>query len=410
MIKDYIKVGIGNLFHRKMRSWLTMVGIFIGIAAVVALISLGQGMKEAIGNVFLNIGSDKLVVRAKSGLEFSGPPGSSAASNLTTHDMDVIKRVKGVDKVGARLIKPAKLEFNNEVRFYFAASMPDDEEGRQLITEVNRYEPEAGRLLKKGDKFKTFIGNSVANKGVFKKKKIELGNNIKINDVEFEVVGILKKTGNPQQDRVVIAPEDTIRDVLKIDREKVDVIAVKVQKGVDVNNVADEIEKSMRGDRDLKIGKEDFEISTPQQILATLDNILTIVEIVLIGIAAISLLVGGIGIANTMYTAVIERTKEIGIMKSIGAKNKDILLIFVIESGLLGLVGGAIGIAIGVGLSKIVEFLAFKFLGTSLIKAFFPWYLIAGSLLFSFLIGTISGFLPAKQAASLKPVDALRYE
>ena len=410
MIKDYFKVGISNLLHRKLRSWLTMIGIFIGIAAVVALISLGQGMKEAIGNVFLNIGADKLAVMAKSSSQFSGPPGSSAASNLTTHDVDVIKRVKGVDEVGARLIKPAKLEFNKEVKFYFAASMPEEEEGRKLITEFNRYETEQGRLLKKGDKFRVFIGNNVANKGVFTKKKIELGNKIKINDIEFEVVGILKKTRNPQQDRVVIAPEDALREALKIDKKKVDVIAVKVQRGVDINKVADEIEKSMRRDRGLKIGHEDFQVQTPQQILSTLDSILTIVEVVLIGIASISLLVGGIGIANTMYTAVIERTKDIGIMKSVGAQNKDILIIFVIESGLLGLVGGAIGIAIGILLSKIVEFLSFQFLGTSLIKAFFPWYLIVGSLLFSFLVGTISGFFPARQAAKLKPVDALRYE
>jgi len=409
MIKDYFKVGISNLLHRKMRSWLTMIGIFIGIAAVVGLISLGQGMKEAIGNVFLNIGADKLVVQAKSGLQFAGPPGSSAASNLTTHDMNVIKRVNGVEQAGARLIKPAKLEFSNEVKFYFAASMPDDDDGRELITEVNRYETEAGRLLKKGDKFKAFIGNNVADKGIFK-KKIELGNNIQINDVEFEVVGILKKSGNPQQDRVVIIPEDTMRQVLKVNKDKVDVIAVKVQKGVDVNKVADDIGRAMRRDRNLELGKEDFQINTPQQILETLDTILTMVEVVLIGIAAISLLVGGIGIANTMYTAVVERTKEIGIMKSIGAQNKDILLIFVIESGLLGLAGGAIGIALGIGLGKLVEFMAFQFLGTSLIKAFFPWYLIVGSLIFSFLIGTISGFLPARQAASLKPVDALRYE
>ncbi|MBS3100714.1 ABC transporter permease [Candidatus Woesearchaeota archaeon] len=409
MIKDYFKVGIDNLFHRKLRSWLTMVGIFIGIAAVVGLISLGQGMKEAIGNVFLNIGADKLVVQAKSGLQFAGPPGTSAASNLTTHDMDVIKRVNGVEQVGARLIKPVKLEFSNEVKFYFAASMPDDDEGRELVTDVNRYETEAGRLLKRGDKFKAFIGSNVANKGIFR-KRVELGNTIKINDAEFEVVGILKKSGNPQQDRVVIIPEDTMRQVLKIDRKKVDVIAVQVQKGVDANKVADDIERAMRRDRDLELGKEDFQISTPQQILETLDTILTMVEIVLIGIAAISLLVGGIGIANTMYTAVVERTKEIGIMKSIGAQNKDILLIFVIESGLLGLAGGAIGIVFGIGLSKLVEYLAFAFLGTSLIKAFFPWYLIVGSLVFSFLIGTISGFFPARQAASLKPVDALRYE
>ena len=108
MIKDYFIVGIANLFHRKLRSWLTMIGIFIGIAAVVGLISLGQGMKEAIGNVFLNIGADKLIVQAKSGSSFSGPPGSSAASNLTTHDLDVVKRVNGVDKVGFQTDKTCK--------------------------------------------------------------------------------------------------------------------------------------------------------------------------------------------------------------------------------------------------------------------------------------------------------------
>ncbi|MBI2107801.1 ABC transporter permease [Candidatus Woesearchaeota archaeon] len=410
MIYDYFKVGISNLIHRKMRSWLTMVGIFIGIAAVVGLISLGQGMEEAIKNIFFQIGSDKLLVTAKTGQRFSGPPGSSAAANLTTHDMAAIKRVNGVDKVGGRLIKSAKLEFNREVRFYFVASMPDDQEGRELVTAANRYEAESGRLLKRGDRFKAVIGHDVANKGIFKTKRIELGNKIKISDVDFEAVGILKKSGNPQQDRVIIIPEDALREVLGIDEDALDVIAVQAAKGVDINQASQNIERELRRERDVEEGKEDFEIQTPQQILETLGNILTMVKIVLIGIASISLLVGGIGIANTMYTAVLERTKEIGIMKSVGAQNKDILIIFLIESGLLGLTGGAIGVGIGMGLSKLVEIAATNFLGTSLIKAFFPWYLILGALTFSFLIGAISGLLPARQAALLKPVDALRYE
>jgi putative ABC transport system permease protein len=131
---------------------------------------------------------------------------------------------------------------------------------------------------------------------------------------------------------------------------------------------------------------------------------------VLVGIAAISLIVGGIGIMNTMYTAVIERTKEIGTMKAVGARNSDVLLVFLFESGLLGLVGGAIGIAIGYGLGKSAEYAATMALGTDLLQASFPWYLILGALAFSFVIGTMSGILPALQAAKLKPADALRYE
>ncbi len=137
--------------------------------------------------------------------------------------------------------------------------------------------------------------------------------------------------------------------------------------------------------------------------------ILNIIQIFLIGIAAISLVVGGIGIMNTMYTSVLERTKEIGIMKSIGAKNSDILIIFLIESGILGLIGGLIGIILGMSFSKLIE-LGAKLAGYGMIQVSFPLLLILGTLLFSFLIGTISGVLPARQASKLKPVDALRYE
>ena len=111
-----------------------------------------------------------------------------------------------------------------------------------------------------------------------------------------------------------------------------------------------------------------------------------------------------------MYTSVLERTKEIGIMKAIGATNKDILSIFLIESGLLGIIGGTIGILIGIGIGKLVETIASQTLGTDLLKAYFPWYLIIGALVFSFIVGTISGTLPAIKASKLKPVDALKYE
>jgi len=144
--------------------------------------------------------------------------------------------------------------------------------------------------------------------------------------------------------------------------------------------------------------------------LKSFQNIFGVIQAVLVGIAGISLIVGGIGIMNTMYTAVIERTKEIGTMKAVGARNSHILLIFLFESGLLGLVGGAIGIVIGYGLGKGAQYMATIGLGTDLLRAYFPWYLILGALVFSFLIGTLSGILPALQAAKLKPAEALRRE
>jgi putative ABC transport system permease protein len=129
--------------------------------------------------------------------------------------------------------------------------------------------------------------------------------------------------------------------------------------------------------------------------------------VVLVGIAAISLLVGGIGIMNTMYTSVVERTREIGIMKSVGARNSAILIIFLIESGLLGLLGGAIGVLAGLGLSKIAEVVAFQY-GVESLQAYMGAPLIIGALAFAFIIGSLSGTLPARQAAMLSPVDALR--
>ena len=129
-----------------------------------------------------------------------------------------------------------------------------------------------------------------------------------------------------------------------------------------------------------------------------------------VGIALISLLVGGIGIMNTMYTSVLERTREIGVMKAIGAKNSDVLGMFLIESGLLGLVGGAIGVIIGMSISKLVEIGANSAFGPGTIVAVFPPYLIIGALAFSFIVGALSGVLPARRASKLKPVDALRSE
>jgi len=283
--------------------------------------------------------------------------------------------------------------------------LPEDKEDIDLAMEANNYKIGLGRLLKKGDKFKAMIGYDFAED--FFDESLQLRDKVKIEDQTFTVVGILKKSGNPQQDSTLVIPEVAFREILDIE-EAYDIIPVKVSSGEDLSLVSERMNKELRKYRNVEEGKEDFTIQTPESILATLNTILMIVQGVLVGIAAISLLVGGVGIMNTMYTAVLERTKEIGIMKAVGARNRGILSLFVIESGLLGLIGGLIGITLGISISKLVEFVAFQVYDTYLIKADINIALLVGALLFAFLVGTLSGALPAKQAAKLKPVDALR--
>jgi len=174
--------------------------------------------------------------------------------------------------------------------------------------------------------------------------------------------------------------------------------------------VAETIERKLRRSRGEKEDQETFTVQTSEQLAQTFQSIFAVIQAVFVGIAAISLVVGGIGFMNTMYTAVLERTKESVTMKAVGAKNSDILYIFLFESGLLGLVGGSIGILLGVGIAKAVEYIATVQLGTVFLQAAFGYELILGALLFSFVVGSASGVLPAIQAAKLKPADALRYE
>ncbi|MCH7902390.1 FtsX-like permease family protein [archaeon] len=176
-----------------------------------------------------------------------------------------------------------------------------------------------------------------------------------------------------------------------------------------MKEVAERVEKKLKKSRDVNDKTQDFTILTPEELLESFGTVLNIITGFLIGVATISLIVGGIGIANTMYASVLERMKEIGIMKSVGARNKDILSIFIIESGILGAIGGILGVTLGFLISSAGGKIAAQ-AGFSFLKPSFPLWLTAGSILFAFIIGAVSGSLPAYRASKLKPVDALRYE
>lgn len=405
MKKDYLVLAFGNLKHRGLRSWLTILGIFIGIAAVVALISLGQGLENGIEKQFESLGKDKIIIEPRT----MGPPGSVTSESLilTSKDLEYIGDIDGVEWAMGYLVKTGQAKFKDESAIGFGIGVnPEDFEVGLDLQGVGIVD---GRALKDGDKFKVVLGYDHSIEGKIWEEGITVGEKIEIENQEFKVAGIIEKVGNPFDDGAIYIPKETLREVLNVGDEESQII-VKVSDGEDVNEVAEEIKRRLIKFRDEKEGQETFTVSTSEQLLNSFKDILGIVQAVLVGIAVISLFVGGIGIMNTMYTSVLERTKEIGIMKAVGAKNSDILYIFLIESGCLGLVGGVIGVLLGSGLAKGVEYVAVNMLGTNLLQASLDITLISAALVFSFLVGTISGVFPAMRAAKLKPVDALRYE
>ena len=404
MIKDHLIISVKNLRTRRLRSWLTMIGIFIGIASIISLVSLGEGLRNAIASQFSMLGTDMLTVQA-SGVQF-GPPGTGVVNPLQKENVNAIERIPGVEFAIPRIIKSAKIDFNEKASFTVVGSLPAGEQ-RKFIEDRLGLKSYKGRLLKDEDKLKIVVGNDFNDDSLFG-KPVNVGDSLLINDKQFEVVGILKKIGNFFLDNAVMMNEDVERDLFN-DKEDVSLIVVKVKKNADINSVKEDIEKTLRKKRNVKEGQEDFSVEVAADILKTLEDTLFAVQLFVYIIAGISLIVGGIGIMNTMYTAVVERTKDIGIMKSIGAKNNDIFLLFFFESGLLGLIGGFIGIIAGATFAKLLALIGSSQLNSNLIQAQISFFLVAGSLLFSFVVGCIAGITPALRAAKLNPVEALRY-
>ena len=405
MIQDYFNIAVKNLRKRKLRSALTILGIFIAIATIFILISISLGLQGAVEEQFRLLGTDKFFVQP-SALFIAGPGAAEDSSNFTIKDAEVMEKVSGVKEVTYMKFGNAEIDFKEEKRFFQVVGVPLD--SIDLLYETGAYETESGRLLEKSDSKEVILGNQYKNNNLFG-RPIDAGEKITINGVEFKVKGILKSLGNPSDDRLAIISYSDFREVFKSD-DLVDQIIVQVESGQDVKEVAAKAEKNLMRARGVKEKTKDFTVLTPEELLESFGTILNIITGFLLAVGGISLIVGAIGIANTMYTSVLERTREIGTMKAVGAKNSDILLIFLIEAGLLGLIGGLIGILFGYSISKTIEYIAVNQLGTNLLQAATPFYLIFGCLVFAFLIGAASGVLPAVQASKLKPVDALRYE
>jgi len=401
---DYLILALKNLKHRGVRSWLTLLGIFIGVTAVVALIGLGAGLQAAVSAQF-GISSTQIISVQAGGLNSFGPPGSGAVNKLTTDDVDAIERLSSVDVAIPRIISSVKMEFNNVVSFGSSTSVPDGRK-RKVAYEVLDSEVEVGRMLKDGDVRNVMLGYNFWKNGDIFGEPVVPGKTVLIQDERFKVVGILKKTGSLVFDNVVMMNDAPLRDLINYG-DDVDVIAVQAKSEDQMDKAKEDIEKLMRKRRDVKIGEEDFEVSTPESMMETVNSVLGGVQAFIIIIASISILVGALGIVNTMTTSVLERKKEIGIMKAIGGTNFQIFLQFFFESGLLGFVGGLIGVVLGTLIGVVGVAGINSFLGSEL-APIIDFVLIGFALVGSFLIGAIAGIVPAMNAAKQNPVEALR--
>jgi len=394
MLADYFLMAVNNIRHRKLRSWLTVIGIIIGVAAIISLVTVSRSLESTIESQFEQFGANRIIISPKG---FQGP--GTVSEGLTTKDVRTIERISGFKYVVPAIFISTEVKYKKEVGFTLINGIPS-ENFEEFFLDSNSQLKE-GRFIEPGDRFEAVVGSRVV-EDMFD-NPLKLGSKIEIRGREFEIVGILEEIGNSQDDNQINIPLETAREIFN-KPDDVDGIIAQVKSPDDIPLLQERIERELERDRH----DTNFQVVTATQILEQIGEVLGVIQFVLVGIAAISLIVGGIGIMNSMYTSVLERTKEIGIMKAIGAKNSDIFQIFLIESGLIGLVGGLFGTLLGTGIALIIGQLS-KNSGFLLIVKIEALVLIFG-LLFAFFVGVISGVLPAVQASKLRPADALRYE
>jgi len=420
-LKKSFQLALNLLFHSKLRSWLTIIGIIIGMAAVVAIISISQGAEQQLQQRLGSLGADVLTITPgasrASGIGFGGGGFGGGVStvttqkNLTSKDITAIKSVPNVEYVMGSVSGRADVSFSGKTSSNMNCQGVDISLWKDITTETLT----SGRFLTTGDSYAVVIGSNVAN-SIFG-KTISLNDKLIIGGQSFNVVGIVESGSS------IYMPISVARNVLEnAEGDFFSSISVKIS---DVNLANDTVNlitnRLMLSRGILQAKKQDFSVSNPAAFQQTIQQTLGTMTLFLGAIAAISLLVGAIGIANTMFTSVLERTNDIGIMKAIGARNKDVLSIFLLNSGLIGFIGGLGGVILGSIASTLVSSAAG--IGTSVAggrgsgglgnlfgSSYVSPGLIIGVLLFSVAIGMIAGIIPAIRASKLSPVDALRYE
>ena len=394
-----IKSSIEDFRRNKVRTFLTSLGILIGVSSVVLLIALGLGMKKYIENQFESLGTNLLrIVPGKilQGGGFRSGPGSLGGVRFDEKDLNTLKRIRGAEYIVPIFSKTVTATFgsNTEIADLYATTA-------DVFSGIN-LKVSTGNVFTREDVEKmakvAVIGPKIA-KNLFGQESLALNRLIKVEEQSFKIIGVLEAKGGgfggPDLDSFIYVP---YKSALAFNPGKQFVaIVIKSADGVDLSNIKNEVSQKL-----LKRYKEDdFSVIEQAELISAISSIFSVINTVLVGIAAISLIVGGIGIMNIMYVSVTERIKEIGIRRAIGATKKDILYQFLSESVILSLLGGFLGIMLA-------------FMIVFILNRFFPAYINLASVLIatgvSSAIGIIFGIFPAKKAADLSPIEAIRYE
>ncbi len=412
---EFVFMAIRDINNNRVRSFLTSLGVVVGVTAIIALVSLTKGLKNSILNELLKSEADVIKILPGGAIALGSVAEkqvglAKTVGKLSDKDVRIIEDVDGVDlvskQIGGLLIaskEQPKVYYENEVLELSVIGI----EPKKFL-EITRRKIYKGRFLNEKDKYSCVIGWEVA-KNEFS-KEIELKKKIKIENYTCRVVGILEKEGNPitGYDKAILVPLSFAKKIYN--KDDYSSIYVKVKKDYNVEEVAEEIDRKLMERHKVKEDNKDYIIITPNILKNIVNNILTILSIFLGGIASISLIVAGIGIMNTMLITVTEKTREIGIMKAVGATNSDVLLIFLIHSALIGLIGGIIGIIFGYGLAKLISAIGLLLPEHVYIDPSLDGITIGVAIIFSTIIGIVSGYYPSRKASLLNPIDALRYE
>jgi putative ABC transport system permease protein len=413
---DIFLLSLTHVRKSRMRSWLTIVGIIIGVASVVSIISIGQGMQENVQKRLGGFGADIITVipgyfRAAgvhSEMHTDRSVSTSSSINLTDKDYKVIKQVPGVLYVNGIVSGKADLKYDNEKTVVSITGV--DTSVWRLIDNTGIDE---GRYLQAGDSNSVVVGYNLAH-GTFL-QPVTLNRPITIGGKNFRVVGILKQSGGfgGGSDTGIYMPAETARSVIteKVANNQFTSMVVKASDAPLVESIKTDIEQKLMSSRQVNPRTKDFTVIASALIREQMSSVTQTLSLFLSAIAAVSLLVGAIGIANTMFMSVMERTKQIGLLKAMGASQREIMKLFLIESGMFGFAGGIIGVVFGSLISLLIPFLGIQVLGFGGdMRATIRIETILFALGFSVVIGIVSGIIPARHAAKMRPVDAIRYD